>query len=326
MRRAFLKMIYILISILLLVIIAVPIYINYWRGSSTINSFTEFKEPKNLVFSKIKWTSNFLNDKEINKAALFVPVKIKGLEGNLFMQFDTGTKKSIIYGKTLEKILIDKTKIQTFYDKDSVQFFKNISIVLGETLMKSNKIRISQSMGDKKIDTSFINIGTIGFDAIVNRTLILDFKNDLLAITERASDSLNYTLEEVKNASVNKFPLLIPAKIGKEKTRLFYDTGSSMFSLITSNKKLKSINHEKIDTICCISNWGRKIPVHRKKLSTSISLGNYSFKNDFVYGCEILNIVDYLPNWFLFGITGNKMFDKQLIVIDVKNNKFGIQK
>jgi hypothetical protein len=37
-------------------------------------------------------------------------------------------------------------------------------------------------------------------------------------------------------------------------------------------------------------------------------------------------MADYFPNWFFFGLTGNKMFDKTIVVIDTKNNKFGIEK
>lgn len=326
MKKALRVTLYILISLTLLLVISIPIYISYWRNNSTINTFSEFTESKEVSFSKIKWESDSLGGKKVEKIAFFIPIRIDGIKEKLFMQFDTGTPKTLLYGKTLNQLVKSNNLIETFYDQDSLRYLKEPVINIAGNKLKTDKIRIASTLGNSKIDTSFINIGTIGFDAFVNRTLILDFKNNKLAITEKSSSNLNYSLKYVENASVDKFPLLIPIKINNESVRLFYDTGSSMFSLLTSNKKLKNINENKIDTICCISNWGKQIPIHRKKLNVPIEIGENSFNNEYVFGCEVLDMVDYLPNWFLFGITGNKMFDKKIIIIDTRNNKLGIEK
>jgi hypothetical protein len=326
MKKTFRVSLYILTILILLSLIAIPVYISYWRNSSTVETFKEFSEPKEVSFSKIKWQNDSLGNEIIEKVALFVPVKIDGINGNLFMQFDSGTQTTILYGKTLDELIRESNSVKTFYNQDSLRFLEKPTITIANTKFKAEKIRIASTLGSKDIDTSFINIGTIGFDAFVNRTLILDFKNNKLAITEKEAENLNYSLNYIKDASVDKFPLLIPSKINGNNVRLFYDTGSSMFSLLTSNNKLDNINSNRIDTLCCINNWGRKIPIHRKEMNVSVEIGEYSFDNKYVYGCEVLDMVDYLPNWFLFGITGNKMFDNKIVVIDTRNNKLGIKK
>lgn len=310
---------------MLLVLIAIPIFISYWRSSSTVDTFHTFNEPNNISFCNIKWSSDFLGEEKIEKIAFFVPVKIKGLKGNLFMQFDSGTQTTLFYGKTLNKVSDSLKPIKTFYNKDSLRYFKNPVIRINDTHFKAEKIRIASSLGEEKIDSSFTVIGTIGFDAFVNRTLILDFKNDKLAITNKEIDRLGYDLNYLEDASVDKFPLLIPTKIGKKNTRLFYDTGSSMFSLITSNKRLRNINDNKIDSLCCITNWERQLPVYKKKLDNDIIIGDYKYSNQTIYGCEVLDVVNYIPSWYLFGMTGNRLFNNKIVVIDTKNNKFGIE-
>jgi len=309
---------------MLLVLIAIPIYISYWRNSSTVDTFHTFNEPNNISFCDIKWSRDSLGEEQIEKIAFFVPVKIKGLKGNLFMQFDSGTQTTLFYGKTLNKVSDSHNPIKTFYNEDSLRYFKNPVIRINDNHFQAEKIRIASSLGEEKIDSSFTVIGTIGFDVFVNRTLILDFKNDKLAITSKEIDSLGYDLSYVEDASISKFPLIIPAKIGRKNTKLFYDTGSSMFSLITSNKRLRNINDNKIDSLCCISNWGKQLPVYKKKLDDDIKIGDYKYSNLTIYGCEVLDVVNYIPSWYLFGMTGNRLFNNKVVVIDTKNNKFGI--
>lgn len=325
MKKLYKRILYSVIILILLTVIAIPVYISYWRNSSTVETFHTFKEPNKISFCDIRWTSDFLGKDKIDKIAFYVPVKIKGLKGNLFMQFDSGTQTTLFYGKTLKKVLESGNSIKTFYDIDSLHYIQNPIINIKDNQFHAKKIRIASSLGEEKIDSSFTVIGTIGFDVFVNKTLILDFKKDKLAITNKEADHLGYDLSYVKNASINKFPLIIPAKIGDKNTRLFYDTGSSMFSLITSNKRLININENKADSLCCINNWGKQLPVYKKKLNTPIKIGDLEYNNQSIYGCEVLDIVDYVPSWYLFGITGNRLFNNKIVVIDTKNNKFGIE-
>ena len=316
---------YALAIILLLILIAAPIFVVYKRNNLTANSFNHFNEAKNLSFVNIKWVSSTIGEKLVEKTAFFVPVKIKGLKGNLYMQFDTGAGKTLLYGKILCEVNNPKAKIKKVYGKDSTQYFKNFEINIGTTKLNAERIQISPTMGELITDSSFIIIGTLGFDSFYDRTLILDFKNDLLAITQKTANELDYKLNYVKNASIKKYPLLLPTRLGNKKIRLFYDTGSSMFSLLTSNKRLNKINESPADTICCISAWGKKYPVHRKPLAEPITIGNNTFENQDVYGCELLDAMNYAPKRLCYGITGNRMFDNTIVVIDRKENKFGIE-
>ena len=319
------RILYSVITLVAILLISIPLYISYWRNSSTINTFHSFTESEDISFANIKWVDDFLGKEKIEKIAFHVPVQIEGLKENLFMQFDSGTQTTLIYGKTLNELIKSNSTIETFYDLDSLKYIKNPIVKIAENQFTADKLRIATSLGDTVIDSTKILIGTIGFDAFVNRTLILDFKNDKLAITKKSAAELDYNLNYIDNSSVNKFPLLIPAKIGNKKTKLFYDTGSSMFSLITSNERLENMNANKTDSLCCISNWGRQLPVYRKKLNIPIEIGDSSFDNQSIYGSEVLNMVNYIPSWYLFGMTGNRLFNDKIVVIDTKNNAFGIE-
>ncbi len=318
-------LLFILLAMLALLAIALPSYVNHWRQSSTINTFESFQASPNLSFSKIIWKSDYLGDQLIEKIAFYIPIRMEGIEEKLYMQFDSGTQKTLLYGKTLNQLEKSTRFQENIQEKNGRRFASSVQLQMADNRFEASEIRIASTLGEDTLDTSFIVIGTMGFDAFVDRTLILDFKNDQLAITDQASSDLEFNLEKIRGASVNKFPLLIPAKIGTKKTKLFYDTGSSMFSIITSNKRLKKVNKHQTDTLCCISNWGRQLPVHKKLLDKEIQIGKQVFSHASIYGCEVLDMVNYVPSWYLYGMTGNRLFDQTIVVIDTKNNSFSLE-
>lgn len=327
MKKTIKFILYSFLILVLLILIGIPVYISYWRSSNTVNTFEQFEEPNSIAYSNIVWVDDTIGGQLIKKTAFYVPVKIEGIKENLFMQFDTGNGATVLYGKTLNKLLKNYPHVNTSFSKDSIQYFNNATLNIGNLKLKAEKLKLLDYMGSSEIDSSFIKIGTLGFDTFVGRTLILDFKNDKIAITNKSINELEETYEIIEQASVDKFPLLIPVKIGEDNSRLFYDTGSSMFSLLTSEKKLASIQSDhKTDTICCVRSWGKKYEIYRKQIDLPIKVGSSAHKGEFVYGYFKLNAIDYVPNWFLFGITGNRLFENQKLVIDNKNNKFGICK
>lgn len=316
----------ILLVLILIISISIPLYYNYWRNSKTLNTFNVFSEPNEIVYSEIIWKNDSVANMLVEKAFFFVPVKIEGIKEKLYMQFDTGIPATFFHGITLNKLLENNKSIKTEYSKDSIEYFKNPILNIGEMKFKADKIEML-NRGSEKIDSSFIVIGSIGLDAIVGRTLILDFKHNKIAITKKKITHLGKSFELIENASVNKYPLLIPAKIGEENTRLFFDTGSSMFSLLTSEKQLSELkSKKKLEKLCCLSSGGKEYEFFRKQIIENIQIGKNIKKEEFVYSFFKLNFIDYLPKSIIYGITGNKMFDNEIIVIDNKNNILGIQK
>lgn len=318
---------YIVVILFISIVFGGTIYYKHWRSSNTINSFTEFNEPEHIDYNDIYWRNDSLGKTLVEKTAFFLKVKIDEIEGDFYMQFDTGTPKTIFYGKTLSKVLKTNSVKQIIFTKDSTQFVKNVQIKIGKTIFSANSIQVKPNFGSNEIDTTFNVIGTIGFDAIVDRTLVLNFKSDKIAITKQTIDNLEFPITLITDASVDRFPLLIPAKIGEKKIRFFFDTGSSMFPILTSVEKLKDMKSESsIDTLCCVRNWNNLLPVYRRKINSKIDFNGIISENDNVYGINMsmMNILNYLPESFMFGMTDNKLFDNMILIVDNKNNKFGI--
>lgn len=296
------------------------------RSMQTFDTFDVINESDKVEFSDIIWTNDSLSTKIKKKIAFFIPVKIKGIERVLYMQLDTGTPKTIFYERPIREFAKLNTNLEKqISETDDIIFMNQVELKLNDNILTATKIRIKRSYGDSNIDSNFVIIGTLGFDILVGRTLILDFINNKYSITTRRAEELNYKIDYIQDASVDKFPLLIPAKIGDKEIRLLYDTGSSMFTILISIDKFNSMStNSSIDTIGGINSWGTMYNVYRTYLDEPVSFDHIILNNQPIYGIEKKQFLDYFPDWYYYGKMGNKLFENKIIIIDNVSNKFGI--
>jgi hypothetical protein len=324
-NKAFKILIIIFISLLILAFTGWQTFNYFWRTKSTVNTFSEFIEPDSVSFSPIIWRKGNFGGVSTDIGSFFVKVELNGVNESFYMQFDTGASQTVLYGRILNQLKEKYPNLAPSKNSSGNDFFKDAQLKIGDAILETDYLRILSNMGSNKIDSSFNIIGTVGFDAIYNRKLILDFKQNRLAITNRKIEDLNYPFQELKGASLDRFPILIPAEVDGENVQLWFDTGSSMFSLITAEQKLQDIeNASTIDTLCCISVWGKSYDFYRRKLNSEIKIGNLTNKNPDVFATENMNQIANFPNWLVMGITGNQMFLDKVLLIDPKNNYFGI--
>lgn len=326
MKKIIIRIAIVFIVLILILLIASPLVISYYRGKATLHTFEMSSDERLKKATKIKWLENMkIGDVIFNKPAFSIPVQIEGIEAkNLFMQFDSGSPYSMLYGNKLKLL---KKHIKMVQDSVEGDYVKNAKIHFGATTLSANKLPVKYIYKEKELDSTFIQIGTLGYDAFSDRTLILDFKNEEISITEKPAEDLGFSLNYIDSPSVDKFPLFFKAKINDKKVRLMYDTGSSLFPIITNSKKINEINPEiKIDTLCCAESWGKSEPIYRKQTDATVAIGGVNFKDQYFYASPRLDILNNVPGWLFYGITGNILFDDKIVVIDTKNNVFGIVK
>jgi len=279
-----------------------------------------------ISYTCIHWTGSKIDNDSVKKSSLFIPVQIKGIDKKLFMQLDLGANISLLYGKTLNSFeqldSLLKTKHKTYKAK---HYMQDVLIEINQgTSIKANQIRILNNFGSEFIDTSFVVIGTLGYDIIGDQKLIIDYKNDRIALTKTIPVELENKLTYISNVDLEKFPIILPFILNGKKVRLLYDTGSSLFPLITGTNRLnKYAKHQSVDTIFGLSSWGKISKTYKVKDAARLKLGDFDFGNIDVYGNKDLNRLKLMGK-YLYGFTGNVNFDKMIVVIDRKDNKFGL--
>jgi hypothetical protein len=301
------------------------------RNKMTVKTFeTHSGISAELIYSPIHWETDTFGGISIVKAAFYVPVKLQGIKETLFMQFDLGSTRSMIYGKTLSAFCekypaLKKDTIK----KENYSIFKNASIAINDSqTLIAKRMYVPKDYGQSKIDTNFIIIGTLGYDILGDKTLIIDFKSDRYAISESIPNEMKSKVRYIHKADLNKFPIILPFRLGKKKIRLIYDTGSSGFPILTGTNRLKKISkHRKIEQVDSVNRFGKMIPVY-KPVETEDKFENLAIdKLDLgkvnIYGVSLLNKLGLTGN-YLYGLTGNVIFKNKILIINRKDNTFGI--
>lgn len=283
---------------------------------------TKFTPPPNYLkvvgISKevpFRWVPNGDN----LHAALLLPVKVKGIESQLYMQLDFGSPITVFYARSLKSIqpkLLSMDSLQ----KKSNQVVLNFN--LEEMQISSREFRLLDYGDSVDVENpSAVNIiGTIGTDLLEKRVVMLDFKNNNCSF-----------LDSLPGAKLTDFDfemrkILFPAKIGNEELKLLFDSGTSGFELITSKnewEKYRTSGEIKVEKG---NSWGNILTVFTAPANTEIQFGNSTLKLSEVTYIEGTSKIQNLLMRFsgMQGMIGNKIFLNHKMIIDCKNKKFRV--
>ena len=294
------------------------------------------KSSENIEWIPFTWTSVNLSGRNIEKVSMNIPVRIDDLPYKFTMQFDLGAVTTNFYGNSLNPFLekypllnnkLDTTKTIWMQNKENPMFC-NIDLQLGDVVFKKINVGLFTNYGDDysldSIDSETeIHIGTIASDLFQEKILIIDYKSNRLAVT----DSLPSEYQRVSFESINidNGRIKIPFRINGKIEYLMFDTGSSLFPLSTTKQNAIEIGSTEIVDSLTISSWGNLFTTYGLNTTVPIMFGNEIFESSIVY-YEEEPIFDYFyENEKIWGLTGNAFFFNNIVIIDYKNNRFGVR-
>lgn len=296
--------------------------------------FSNKQEYSNWEFTKrykqdwinFNWVKEEIDGKIYDKSAMNVYCKINGYSNTFSFQLDLGAELTGIYENSFLSLPEKKThsirKLKSsllFLNHD--KFINDIQLKIGKLTLTSEKCCVYNEMGNtiKSIKpTDTIHIGTIGRDVFKNKTLIIDYKNHRFKILNKTPKQY---LSQLISISIDRTgKIILPLIINKRKLKVTFDTGSSLFPLITY--KSKSYLFPKgpcVDTLT-ISSWGKKHDVTSYILSEPIILAGQTYKNVKLYVNHSGLGIDMNSDC----MTGNALFFEKTIIIDFKKKLFGV--
>lgn len=253
------------------------------------------------------WTNDTINGKLLEKTAIFLPVTLKNNKKTCFFQLDTGAEDSYLY----------TADTPSFLDLGINANASELESTLGTIRLVSLPRSSPYMIGNQLV------VGTIGIDFLVNKTIEIDYFNQRIVFLSSVDTSLYTFLPS--GLSFSRPTILL--KINNRTTEFLFDTGSSMFDLITTQKIVKQLRvpkstREEIP----ITSWGKIITAVSFDLNSKV-ISHYPAMN--------LNKVTYfdergysrqLKGAKIDGIIGNHPFLETQLLIDLKNNRIGIRK
>lgn len=284
------------------------------------------------------WEGDSLSGKYFDKAYMHLPFRIEGIPHQFTSQFDLGATSIVLYGNTFKPFLemfpevrdkLDTINKNHFIQSQAYGKFSNLSFYLGNINFRDHEIAFYENFGQTLSVDSIkkgerIHIGTIGAPIAKNKYLVINYPDQKMAILDSLPPKFEESISFV-NCRVDNGRIKVPFTIGDSIRYLMYDTGASLFPIMTDEEswgKIGDISGEK-DTIN-ISTWGEYYDVYGTDIVVPVKVGEYTLPPSRVYVNPRKDFKNFFQQEKMTGITGNAYFLNETVVFDFKNKRFGI--
>lgn len=315
-----------------LIMIVLTLVINACTNKDTVYSQANYTTQ--LPWIKFEWEGDSIGNRFFDKVAMLIPTTIENLPYKFFTQFDLGASHTMIYEVPFTPYLskypelaykLDTTKRDKKINGNFYGGFKNISIQLDSVKIPISNITYYEDFGEaiepEGVGKAPLEIGTIGIDVCRNKFLIIDYPNQRLALLDTLPESLIGT-EFVHCKKNSSGGILVPFVIADNSYHGLFDTGSSMFSFIsTSDFWDDHCYGAKADTLL-VSSWGEDIEIHGAPMRNDVYIGTKKLPLSACYKASVWD--SFFENEQIAGVMGNKWFLQHIVIIDFKQYRFGI--
>lgn len=295
---------------------------NDWKGASWIN---------------FEWIGDSIGTRYFDKVAMFVPVKFDGIPRQFKAEFDLGSMASIVYGNSFNPYLslypeyaskLDTVNTEVSIENKKQGDFKNVTLFLGNFEVRLHILPYYKNYGDTiPVDSvnspSVKNIGTIGADVVKDKILIIDYPQKRMTILDSLSSGLNRKFDFV-TCKMQNGRFIVPLTVHGKVQWYMFDTGASLFSLVTDGDNWNSIcNTAQADTVK-IGSWGTFYNVYGAPTNEDIYLGKIKLPQTIAYKMTLRDYLDMFKQEQISGSIGNAYFFNDIIALDFKNGRFGV--
>jgi hypothetical protein len=273
------------------------------------------------------WQGDSIHSKWEPYAAMLIPVKLKNCHKLFYMQFDLGSPSSMFYKNKLKAIHLKYPKTALVIETDNK---------LNNYSFKANKMTIfAKEIAVKQFDSSTINwndknsieiIGTIGADLIDGKVVIIDYPQKKLILSQDIPAVLKSNLTLTDFIYVRR-SILLPATILGSKKMLYFDTGSSMYELLTDKKTCESLAIPNTSLLQSnVQSWGKILTANSLATNESVEISEQKIPIRYATYVEGVSNsqIQQMMKMGIGGMTGNKLFLNVKLILDTKNKKFGV--
>jgi hypothetical protein len=292
------------------------------------NPVSKLALPAETFTVPFTWLGDSTHSRWDPHAALLVPVRLAGCSQRFYMQFDLGSPFSMFYGPAMNAV---RTKYpQSVPAEEDQSRFTNYHFAIGNLPVLADEI-VLKAFGKGTInwqDTAAVNIiGTIGTDFIDNRFIVIDYPNRIITTGSDITPALSqgFVLTDFIYAGGR---ILLPATIRDKKQLFYFDTGSSAFGLMTDKITSEWLaSPGSIPVSFSVNSWGKQLSAYTLPANDSVLIASQKLplrETTYVEGVNE-SMVAQMKKTGISGLTGNKLFVNNVLLIDVRHRKFGVR-
>lgn len=262
-------------------------------------------------------------------SAILVPVRLAGVERQMYMQLDLGTPSTVFLAERIEELRERQADLRQGHDADKHPVVHDLALQVGTVALRLASARlISKAAGAKPnwADPEVpIVIGTLGSDLLEGRVLVLDYRRQLLDVATQVPEHL---------ASTPAYPMalierrvLLSAEMEGRPLQLMLDTGSSAFALLTSESTWSRLaTPGQAARQFAVKSWDRRLTAHVAPTEARITLGGQSLALQHV---SYISGTDWKQTLAMRlspmgGMTGNKLLIDKVLVLDAPARQYRV--
>ncbi|NVO85650.1 hypothetical protein [Hymenobacter terrestris] len=295
------------------------------------------KSPATYPWFPFIWHTAKFSGKEY-KAAILVPVKVKDLSANFIAQFDLGSDATMLYGEALKNYFA--TPAQLYAQLDTTRSgmsdsgirnygTKGLPISFGTTQVAHPLFMAGYGdlvPVDSLYTKSQKSVGTIGGDFVAGKVLVIDYPQQRMCVLDSVDAYWQSKTTFVKSRVRNN-RMHIPLTIGSRTYWVLFDTGSSLFTLTTDEQTWRGIARPggPTDTLV-VNSWGKPVAFYAAPAQLAVYLGAQQLPPASAWFTRDQRQLEFMKAAKIDGLTGNALFQNDVIVLDFKRNRFGIVK
>lgn len=270
------------------------------------------------------WTKDTFDGRPFEKTAIMVKTRIDNIPDTFICQLDLGSNITMLYENPV--MSYRQLNKKSFYFSERIfggrkhKCIRDIVCNLGNAVVKSRSVIVKEDYGDTVLTEDGFKIGTIGVDMFRDKILVIDFPRQRFCVQDEiAGDSIPFIPMELTASGF----VLLPVKIGNRILKCLYDSGSSLFPILTSVDEVKDFSTNPVKDSFTIHSWGREEKVYTRDMDTTIQIAGNIYPDKQVY--TINTIDNFLKENKVDAMVGNALFWHNTIVIDFKHRRFGIR-
>lgn len=306
-----------------ILILSLLIFLLVMGCKSSIHSVVDEKLP----WIDFEWVTHNVQDKTYEKASINIPVNIGDIKDSFTMQFDLGANLTMLYGQTFNPYFKAYSDLNQKIDTiNGYPYLTATELILNESHRIDNfsffyESNFGEILNDGEVGNDRIkHIGTIGADLLKEKILIIDYPAKRIAILDSIPTAFQKTDENLAITLDRWGRVHLPIQINGEEKKVLFDTGSSMFPLMTTTSNWKIYTDTLKQDSILTSTWGEVYYTYAAN-ANKVRLGSTDLDDSRVFDGQHLSA--FIEQENIWGIMGNAHFYDDIIVIDFKNLKFG---
>lgn len=289
-----------------------------------------------LPWIPFNWEGGSLAGRHFDKVAITVPVSLDNLPHKFNMQLDLGAITTVVYGNPIAPYLAKYPALQAKYDTTRtfyIQSQKNgklvgVNLKLGPVDFGTRDLGYFKNFGDKPAAKALAtkapaHIGTLAPDLFQNRVLIIDYPHQRLCVVDEVPTQ--YASAAFQPFKLKDGRIKIPLQLNGQSEDLLFDTGSSLFALLTTRPRAEAIAAGPVQDSVKTSSWGEYYYVYGRRPKAPVYFGNKQLASALVFADNLHKFDKFYEEEKVWGITGNAYFLRNTVIIDYKNHVFGVQ-